>query len=62
MKAVCDWCLTPVKASDTYNPLRNGIFCSNHCIQKEWLFKKWQNDKYLNWLAKETKNGTPPSR
>ena len=55
MNAVCDWCLTPVRAPSHYNPLQHAIFCCQHCAQKDWLFRKWQNDKYLNFIAKEVK-------
>ena len=57
MKAVCDWCLTPIKASKTYDPLQTAIYCGQHCQQKDWLFRRWQNDDYLNFKAKEVKDG-----
>ena len=57
MKAVCDWCLTPIRAPNTYDPLQTAIYCGQHCLQKDWLFRRWQNDDYLNFKAKEVKDG-----
>lgn len=54
-KATCDWCNAVIGAPKNYNPLQHAIYCSPHCVQKDWLFKRWQNDKFLNFIAKEYK-------
>lgn len=56
MNAVCGWCLARVKAPSHYQPLLHEIYCSVHCQQKDWLFKKWMSDRWLNYVAKEYKN------
>lgn len=53
MNAVCDWCLTNVKAPSHYDPLQHSIYCCVHCQQKDWLFKKWQSDAWLTHVASE---------
>ena len=57
MKAVCDWCLSPVLAPNTYDPLQRAIYCCAHCYDKDNLFKLWQSDDYLLFKAKEVKDG-----
>ena len=55
MKVVCDWCLAPLKAPNHYNPLKVGVYCNIHCKQKDVLFKLWQNDEWLNYVAQRYK-------
>lgn len=55
--ACCTWCNSIVEAPAHYNPLQHDLYCCRHCREKDWLFRKWMNDKYLNWIAKEYQNG-----
>ena len=55
--AVCDWCLTHVKAPTHYDPLQKAIYCSKHCLEKDWLFKRWMNDEWLTHVTNKYKGG-----
>lgn len=57
MKDVCQWCLTVVKVPVGFNPKTHTAYCNNHCAQKDWLFKRWQNDEYLTTHAANYKGG-----
>lgn len=57
MQACCNWCCTFVKVDETYDRRQHRVYCCRHCLEKDWLFNRWQSDKYLNWIAKEYKNG-----
>jgi hypothetical protein len=46
--AVCDWCLTNVKAPDHYDPLQKRIYCSKQCVQADWMFRRWMSDEEIN--------------
>ena len=56
MKATCDWCLTVVKAPKHYNPLQHAVFCNMHCVEKDWLFKRWMSDERLTELAERMRD------
>lgn len=58
MPAVCDWCLSIIeKPPENYDPKKNILYCSPACYQLDWMFKRWQNDKYLEWNARKYMEG-----
>ena len=58
MKACCNWCLAIVNAPDDYERLTTRCFCSKNCQEKDWLFRKWQNETWLNIIARRWKDET----
>ena len=55
MKATCTWCLSIIDAPKHYDPLRQDLYCCKNCAEKDWLFKRWMNDNYLNYLVRKMK-------
>jgi len=45
MKTVCTWCLTPLEVKDTFNPLKNAVFCCDGCRGAEVMFNVWMSDE-----------------
>lgn len=54
----CVWCSALVKVQDDAS--YKFVYCSNTCAQLDWMFRKWMNDKYLNLLIEEARNGKRP--
>lgn len=53
MYGTCNWCQQILKAPDDYDRRVHVLYCSQDCVEKDWLFQHWQNDKYLTWIASE---------
>ena len=57
MHACCNWCLKPVKVSKDYDRLQHRAYCNKDCLEKDWLFMRWQSDYLLNLVIEDRKNG-----
>lgn len=51
----CNWCHTIVKAPDDYDRRTTRLYCSKDCLEKDFLFRSWQNDEWLNYVAQKRK-------
>ena len=57
MQACCNWCNAILKVADTYDRTKQRAYCNVHCLQKDYLFMRWQNDEWLNYVAQKHKGG-----
>lgn len=46
--ACCNWCHRFLKVNDTYNPLKDRVYCSRRCLWCDWLFNRWMSDEEIN--------------
>lgn len=46
--ACCSWCQTFVKVKDTYDELRNVVYCCDGCRDADCVFQTWQSDEAIN--------------
>jgi len=44
-KALCEWCLSKIKASKDFNPLKDRVFCKPECYWAEYYFVNYMSDK-----------------
>ena len=49
-QATCQWCNSIVQAPDDYDRKKHKMYCSQDCLEKEWLFMQWQSDRILNMV------------
>lgn len=55
-KGTCNWCLTIVQAPPNYDRRTTRLFCSTDCQMKDWLFRRWQNDEWLTYVANKRRD------
>ena len=51
MKACCNWCNAIVKVSKDYDRRYMRAYCSQDCLEKDWLFMRWQSEEWLTYVA-----------
>ena len=56
MGACCQWCNSIVKEPPDYNRKTTRLYCSKNCLEKDWLFMRWQSDEYLTILAERKRD------
>lgn len=56
MTGCCNFCLTFVKEPEDYNRYITRLYCSQDCVEKDWLFKRWMDAEYERRLLKKGKN------
>ena len=56
MNATCNWCNSIVEAPDNYDNRIHRCYCGKDCLEKDWLFSRWQSDKRLSELAERTRD------
>lgn len=50
-RGCCNWCHAIVEAPDDYDRRVHRLYCCTDCLEKDWLFRRWQNDTWLNIVA-----------
>ena len=56
MNACCNWCLAQIKAPENYNSIINRCYCSQDCLEKDWLFNRWMSNERLTELAERARD------
>ena len=46
--ACCEWCLTPIKVPNSFDPIVRQVVCNRGCRDAETLFRIMFSDEQIN--------------